>query len=152
MTDGEGRSSSGDAPKDEALDGLPHVGLTTLLRSRRAAECRRLVTVFLCGRPISQGFGRFEAGLHRKPLQTVTSRLHPAAPRDLNKVVSPTCGRPSNASSSGAWPPLGNLPSPSVISSTSYVACLSPLQRTDSLSYVVNTSSLTDHRISDHIP
>ena len=56
----------------------------------------------------------------------------------------------SNASSSGAWRPLEDLPSPTVISSASYVAYPSPLQRADPLSYVGYTSSLSDHRITDH--
>ena len=55
-TDNWWSSSGGHAPEDEALDGLPLVGLTTLLRSRGADGCRRLVTVWsgvLWGRPIS---------------------------------------------------------------------------------------------------
>ena len=88
----------------------------------------------------------------RPPRRTTIRHLHPSVARDSHDVVGPPSGRPTYAASSGPWSPLENLSSPSVVSSTSDVACPLPLQLANFTSYVGDSGSSPNIRVPDFIP
>ena len=88
----------------------------------------------------------------RPPRRTTIRHLHPSVARDSHDVVGPPSGRPTYAAFSGPWSPLENLSSPSVVSSTSDVACPLPLQLANFTSYVGDSGYSPNIRVLDFIP
>jgi hypothetical protein len=87
------------------------------------------------------------------PRRSVLRCPHPAASRDLHRIVGPPCGGPTNAASPVTWSPFEDLSAPTAVSSRN-VPCPLPLEVCNSSGYVgagSDLSSFTDLIVSNSI-
>jgi hypothetical protein len=83
------------------------------------------------------------------PRRSVLFCLHPATSRDLQQIVGPPCGGPTNAASPGTRSLFEDLSAPTAVSPPRNVPYSLPLEVCNSSGYVGDLSSFTDLVISD---